>query len=88
MSNELKIDMVMERLGFCNCGRPEAALLSIKRCLEFMGTDTPYPVTPCEWVIVYFLEREGYLEHGSNIIAAWVTPSGEALLAEIGDIEL
>lgn len=88
MNNNLKIDTVMERLGFCNCGLPEEALRSIKRCLELMSTDAPYPVTPCEWVIVYFLEREGYLEHGSNICAAWVTPSGEALLAEIGDIEL
>ena len=88
--NDIKIDDMMERLGFCNCGRPEDALRSIKRCLEAHADDNdmPYPITECEWVIVYYLEREGYLEHGSNISAAWRTDHGDLLLQQLEEIEL
>lgn len=85
--NDLKIEEVMERFKFCSCGRPESALRAMRRCLQCIG-DVNYPSLDEEWLVVYLLETEGYLEHGSNICASWLTDRGEALLEELKGLEL
>ena len=84
---DVQIDNLMERLDFCNCGMPEKALAAVRDCLLSINT-LEYPREPGEWITVYLLESKGYLEHGSNICAAWPTPSGEALLTELLELEL
>lgn len=84
---DLKIDEIMERFKFCNCGRPESVLRAIRWCLEHIDS-AEYPSTDEEWVVVYLLETEGYLDHGSNICASWLTDRGEELLKELKGLSL
>lgn len=86
---DVKIEELMERFKFCNCGRPELALRAIRRCLQSRGDNAvEYPGDGEEWVIVYMLDAEGYLDHGDNIVAAWLTERGKELLQELRDLEL
>lgn len=85
--NEAKIEELMERFKFCNCGKPEAALRAMQRCLESI-VDVPYPMMDEEWLVVYLLETEGYIDHEGNICASWLTDRGEALLEELKGLDL
>jgi hypothetical protein len=82
---DLLIEDIMERFGFCNCGCPEKALRKIR---DILRLDHFTPETDEEHVIAYLLNKEDLLEHGGSVTYSWPTYRGEALLEELETLEL
>lgn len=87
--NDVKIDDIMGRLGFCNCGKPEVVLKFMRETLQYVkANEHCFCISPCEWLVVYVLEAHGYLDHGGSIGGAWLNHNGEAFLKELESLEL
>lgn len=83
---------------FCGCGSPELAYSTLLRifraCPMFKdgGRAAIQTMVPDEGafnLLLYALDHFGYMEHGTSINCAWLTPKGEAmrdaLASEEGD---
>lgn len=77
---------------FCGCGNPTGATASLLRLLETFDRDfdkreAPYLSLP-KWIpddgamflLVYWIDHLGLIEHGGGVLASWLTPKGEELV--------
>lgn len=76
-------------LRFCGCGDPDAAAKWLLRLLVLMDSDPrDLPAieahwgatldTPAYYLILYYLDAEGWTEHGGNVCGSWLTDKGRA----------
>lgn len=78
---------------FCGCGNPTGATGALLRLLEVwdskelaMYQELPKLVQDdgTMFLLVYLVDRHmGLTEHGGGVLASWLTPKGEAVLAAL-----
>lgn len=79
--------------NFCGCGDPAEAITYIRDVLACLKerSDSKWKINrldevmACEggpyWIIMYWLDSQGFTEHGSNVGGSWLTQKGEEFLA-------
>lgn len=80
---------------FCGCGNPEEIIKLIRRALSLHISATAlsndawhtqlnerheFLSGPMGLFIMYWLDAQGYTEHGGNVSSAWLTSEGEVIL--------
>lgn len=80
---------------FCGCGCPEVAAVWLRDLLKLLDAGgmerfrkidahfkagEPYVSTPLYWLIMYWLDAEGWTEHGGGVSGAWLTDKGRAAI--------
>lgn len=81
---------LLESLGICSCGSPALAYKEVHSMLRRAADSNPavfvvdipddHPAAGYVYYMAYILDYIGYLEHGSAITSAHLTPKGKALL--------
>jgi hypothetical protein len=88
-----------ELFGFCGCGRPDDSLQHIVTVLRGIKARREGPAANYEAeerqreadagnanayaFTLYWLDKEGYAEHGGSVYSCWLTPKGETLLDDL-----
>ena len=80
----------LSSLNFCWCGRPAAALLSLRSILQLHdgpngnlslpGIDALVPDEGTQYLILYWLDAQDLTEHGGSVGGAWLTDLGKSVL--------
>ena len=88
-----------EKLGWCGCGNPEEAMLTIAKYLEARSLEYPandeklkeyFPDGDNNNLVLclaYELDRVGFTEHGSSVYSCWLTDDGKYFLWAIQEAE-
>ena len=93
MTRESFIEITSD-LGICGCGSPEEAYEAIHKLLLTLQAKNWD-----EWlksidndiyalIVVYVLDGNGYLEHGTSIRHPWLTIKGEQLLEALDTLKV
>lgn len=73
--------------GFCGCGFPEDGFMDVFNVLDRkhgkQEWDEAKDGSRLTHFILYWLDKEGYAEHGSSIGGCWLTEKGEELLRDM-----
>jgi hypothetical protein len=88
--NELQ-EYIYGELGFCGCGLPEETIALLRDVLSVIESDEPnykallplldHKKTPgLVYTYLYLLDDKGLTDHGSGVMACWLTDKGSELL--------
>lgn len=83
-----KVELIDE-LNICGCGNPNMVYRLIhvvmKDILKFSSVKVDDYVGYYDYMI-YQLNEQGFLEHGSSIYGSWVTEKGEKLIEALDEM--
>ena len=78
---------LVDELGICGCGCPSsvyATIHEVVKDINFAGPRTDQS-DYCNYMI-YQLNEQGFLEHGSSIFGSWVTEKGKKLIEALDEM--
>jgi hypothetical protein len=93
MDDKAFYNLYFGKWNFCGCGDPEGMVEYIRDVLAAFKerVDTGWKVNrvnevlACDngpyWFVLYWLDSQGFTEHGSSASGSWLTKEGEELLA-------
>lgn len=87
IEDQLHMSCALQDLGLCGCGTTEKwgiLLLMLERATDRdKSFYDPIGDVPGAWVefIAMVLDSHGFIEHGTSIGCAWLTPKGNAVLS-------
>ena len=79
---------LIDELGICGCGNPEMVYRLIHAVLKEIlesRVRTDDEVGYYDYII-YQLNEQGFLEHGSSIYGSWVTERGKKLIEALDEM--
>lgn len=97
-SHRSKSDYLQQNcLNSCGCGDPNSAMKivrdTLQYCIDWKDKKGVYidwlvknvfgGIEGAAYFVLYFLDHNGYTEHGSSVHGSWLTDKGEELLGDI-----
>ena len=79
---------LIDELGICGCGSPEMVYRLVHVVLKEILEPRVWTVDRVGYYsyMIYQLNEQGFLEHGSSIYGSWVTERGKKLIEALDEM--
>lgn len=78
--NDMGVAVWSGIFGFCDCGYIEDRLEKIRELLRKLKCEICYDLDGEEKLLLYLLNKDGFVEHGCCITGSWLSDRGKHLL--------